>query len=400
MFNFLKLKKKTKKKPKAKRSFLRELVNDLLFALVTVTIIRGFFIEAYAIPTGSMENSMLIGDHLFVSKLHLGARTPKTLIQFPLSHQTFWGTGIPSYSDFIQVPSFRLPGLRSVRRGEPIVFNYPPDLQYPLDIKTFYVKRCMAIPGDVFEVRNKQIFIDGQAAEDPPGMLTSFFVETSQGVHARYMRNVGITDYTDETPGDTYATTAVPAHSYKGKRGFYIQTVKEKADQLAKYPFIKSVEEVFYEKGAGHKAYPNAGNYSGSEHFNKEDIKPIFDWTVDNFGPLKMPAQGMTIDLTPEHVALYGRVIKYYEHNDEVEIRGSEVFVSGEKINSYTFKQGYYFMIGDNRHNSLDSRSWGFVPEDHIVGKPLFIFWSIDRTNPNTGFFKSIRFDRILNFIK
>ena len=399
MLDFLKRKKKAEKEPKPKRGFFRELINDILFALIAVTIIRGLFIEAYAIPTGSMENSMLIGDHLFVSKVHFGPRTPKTLIQFPLAHQKFWGTEIPSYSDILQVPTFRLPGFRSVRRGEPVVFNYPPDLEYPLDIKTFYVKRCMAIPGDVFEVRNKQVFVNGEAAENPPNMLTSFFVETDRGVHPRYMRDIGITDYTDDNPSDTYGTTAEPRYTYKQKVGFYIYTTKEKANQLASYPFIKSVEEVFYPRGSGNKAYPHAANYTGSQYFD-EDGETTFDWTLDNFGPLKMPAEGTTIDLTSENIALYGRVIQHYEHNDNVEVKGNEIFLDGEKIDSYTFKQGYYFMIGDNRHNSLDSRSWGFVPEDHIVGKPLFVFWSMDRTDPNAGFFERIRFNRILDLIK
>lgn len=393
MLDFLKRKEKAEKAPKPKRGFFRELINDILFALIAVTIIRMFFIEAYAIPTGSMENSMLIGDHLFVSKVHFGPRTPKTLIQFPLAHQTLWGLKfrgkeIPSYSDIIQVPTFRLPGFRSVRAGEPVVFNFPPDYDkgYPLDIKTFYVKRCMAIPGDVFEIRSKQIFLNGEAVENPPGMLTSFFVEVDRGVHPRYMREVGITDYTDDNPNDTYATTASADYTYKEKRGFYIRTTQEKADKLGEFDFIKSIEEVFHERGES-GIFPNA---------------PGFNWSVDFFGPLRMPKEDDTIDLTPENIALYGEAIEHYEHNDDVRIdrNSNEVFIDGVKVETYTFKQGYYFMIGDNRHNSLDSRSWGLVPADHIVGKPLFIFWSMDRTNPNSGFFQNIRFDRILDIIR
>lgn len=387
MLDFLKRKKKAETAPKPKRGFFKELINDILFALIAVTIIRGLFIEAYAIPTGSMENSMLIGDHLFVSKIHFGPRTPKTLIQFPLAHQTFWGSDIPSYSDILQVPTFRLPGLRSVRVGEPVVFNFPPDYDkgYPLDIKTFYVKRCMATPGDVFEVRNKQIYVNGEAVENPPNMLTSFFVQADRGVHPRYMREIGITDYTDENAGDTYATTAVPNYTYKGKVGFYINTTKEKADKLAAYPFIKEVEEITYQRGEEPDIFPRALG---------------FDWSRDFFGPLRMPKKGETINLTPENIALYGEAIEHYEHNDDVRIENNDVFIDGEKVESYTFKQGYYFMIGDNRHNSLDSRAWGLVPYDHIVGKPLFIFWSMDRTDPNAGFFKRIRFNRILDLIK
>lgn len=392
MLDFLKRKEKAEKAPKPKRGFFRELINDILFALIAVTIIRMFFIEAYAIPTGSMENSMLIGDHLFVSKVHFGPRTPKTLIQFPLAHQKFWGLkwrgkDIPSYSDIIQVPTFRLPGFRSVRAGEPVVFNYPPDykLGFPLDIKTFYVKRCVAIPGDVFEVRNKQVFLNGEAVENPPGMLTSFFVQADQGVHPRYMREVGITDYTDDNRDDPFSTTAVPKDRHEGKSGFRMYTTQEKADKLAEYPFIKSVEEITFERGSETDLFPNA---------------PGFDWSRDFFGPLRMPKEDETIDLTPENIALYGQAIEHYEHNDDVRIDGNEVFIDGVKVEQYTFKQGYYFMIGDNRHNSADSRFWGLVPADHIVGKPLFIFWSMDRTNAENGFFQNIRFDRILDIIK
>lgn len=393
MLDFLKRKNKEEEKPKQKKGFFRELINDILFALIAVTIIRGLFVEAFAIPTGSMENSMLIGDHLFVSKFHYGARTPQTPIQFPLAHQTLWGIRlfgkeVPSYTDIIQLPSYRLPGLRKPRRGEPVVFNYPPDYEkgFPTDMKTFYVKRCLAIPGDTFEVRNKQVYVNGEASENPPNMLTSFFVEADRGVHERYMRELGITDYTDENPMDTYATNAVPEYTYKGKRGFYIHTTQEKAQQLAQYNFVQGVEEVFYHPGEDAGIFPKDSQ---------------FDWSRDFFGPLVMPTKGMTIDLTPENVALYGEAIKEYEHNDDVVINSNyEVSIEGQKIDTYTFKQGYYFMIGDNRHNSLDSRSWGLVPYDHIVGKPLFIFWSVDRTDPNAGFFQRLRFNRMLDLIK
>ncbi len=385
MLDFLKFKKKDKSEKK-KKGFFRELFDDILFALIAVTIIRGLFIEAYAIPTGSMENSMLIGDHLFVSKVHFGPRSPRTLIQFPLAHQDFWGTGIPSYSDIIQLPSFRLPGLRKPKVGEPVVFNWPPDYKkgFPIDMKTFYVKRCLSTPGDTLEIRDKQAYVNGQIVEDAPNALTGFFVETDRGVHQRYMREVGITDYYDENPGDTYATNALPNYTYKGKVGFFINATEEQAERLSKFAFIKSVTEVVHETGEVDDVL-----------MNRE-----LGWTRDNFGPLVMPEKGMTIPMTPENVKLYGEVIKEYDGNDNVEISAGTITIDGQAISEYTFNQGYYFMIGDNRHNSLDSRSWGFVPYDHIVGKPLFIFWSVDRTNPEAGFFERLRFSRFLDLIK
>jgi signal peptidase I len=397
MLDFFKKKKKDET-PKVKRGFFRELVNDILFALIAVTIIRGLFIEAYAIPTGSMENSMLIGDHLFVSKLHYGARTPKTLIQFPLAHQKFWGTDIPSYSDIIQLPVFRLPGFRSVRRGEPVVFNYPPDLDYPMDIKTFYVKRCVAIPGDTFKIVNKQVFINGIASENPPNLQTSFFVETDKGVHLNFMKQYGITDYQPKDPRTGSAEVYRGVH--KGKNGFFINADAERADKLRSISSVKSVEEITNEMGPGDDIFPEGTTYLGQEHTSYDPITE-FNWSRDYFGELVMPAKGMTIELTQRNIDLYRTIIEHYDGNDEVEIRsGSEVWIDGEKLTDYTFNQGYYFMVGDNRHNSEDSRFWGFVPADHIVGKPLFIFWSVDSTDPNAGFFSRIRFNRMLDLIK
>jgi len=394
MLDFLKRKKK-EKEPKKKKGFFRELLNDILFALIAVTIIRGLFIEAYAIPTGSMENSMLIGDHLFVSKLHYGARSPRTLIQFPLAHQTFWGSDIPSYSDAIQLPTFRLPGFRSVRRGEPVVFNYPPELNFPVDIKTFYVKRCMAVPGDTFEVREKQIFIDGVAVENPPGMQTSYFVESDRGVNKRFMQETGITDIDSNVGGD-----AVPYfHPTYRKKGFVVQADSARIELLKKVNSVKSVEEIFYRNSQDRPAFPEYSGYLSAQHTAYRP-QTKFDWSTDNFGPLVMPAEDMTIQLTQKNIDLYRTIIEHYEDNDDVVIEAGKVSIEGEEITEYTFKQGYYFMIGDNRHNSEDSRSWGFVPADHVVGKPLFIFWSVDRTDPEAGFFSRIRFNRMFDLIK
>ena len=386
MLDFLKFKKKNKPESKKKKGFFRELFDDILFALIAVTIIRGLFIEAYAIPTGSMENSMMIGDHLFVSKVHFGPRSPRTLIQFPLAHQDFWGTGIPSYSDVIQLPTFRFPGIRKPKVGEPVVFNWPPDYKngFPIDMKTFYVKRCLSTPGDTLQIINKKTYVNGQLLEDAPEALTSYFVETDRGVNQRFMREIGITDYYDENPNDTYATNANAVYTYKGKVGFYMNTSADKARELEKLAFITSVTEVFHEPGEPDDVLMNSE----------------LGWTRDNFGPIVMPEEGMTIALTPENVKLYGEAIKEYDGNDNVEINAGTITIDGEAISEYTFKQGYYFMIGDNRHNSLDSRSWGFVPYDHIVGKPLFIFWSVDRTNPQAGFFERLRFNRVLDLIK
>ena len=391
MLNFL----RGRKKPKKKRGFFRELLNDILFALVAVTIIRGLFIEAYAIPTGSMENSMLIGDHLFVSKLHYGARSPRTLIQFPLAHQTFWGTNLPSYSDAIQLPNFRLPGLRNVRRGEPVVFNYPPELNFPVDIKTFYVKRCMAIPGDTFEIRAKQIYIDGKAVENPPNMQTSYFAISDRGVNKHFMQQISITDINGNNGGD-----ALPFYNaeYK-KKGFIIQASPKRIEKLKQINSVKGVEEIFYPGGKRGQAFPEYNGYLSAQNTAYRPLTK-FGWSRDNFGPLVMPSEGMTIALTQRNIDLYRNIIAHFEGNENVVIEPGKVTIEGRVLTEYTFKQGYYFMIGDNRHNSEDSRSWGFVPADHIVGKPLFIFWSVNHADSDAGFFSRIRFNRMFDLIK
>ena len=246
------------------------------------------------------------------------------------------------------------------------------------------MSKDVSTPGDTLQIVNKQAYVNGEIVEDAPNALTGYFVQTDRGVNQRFMREIGITDYYDENPNDTYSTNADPAYTYQGVRGFYMNTTAEKAAELAKLAFIDGVVEVVHEPGTPDDVLMN------------EEL----GWTRDNFGPIVMPEKGMTIPMTPENVKLYGEVIKEYDFNDDVEIKAGTITIDGQPITEYTFKQGYYFMIRDNRHNSLDSRSWGFVPYDHIVGKPLFIFWSVDRTNPNAGFFEKLRFSRILDLIK
>ncbi|MBE9463090.1 signal peptidase I [Dyadobacter subterraneus] len=361
-----------------KKSAVREWFDSVLFAVIAATLIRWLFFEAFTIPTPSMENSLLVGDFLFVSKLHYGTRTPKTPIQVPLTHQTIWGTNIPSYTDAIQLPSFRLPGFSDVKRGDVVVFNYPPELQHPVDLKTNYIKRCMGLPGDKLEVRDLQVFANGKAVENPPRMENEYFVATSTSVNeAKVFKDNGISEFNSyvETFNDTIATNDQP--------GYLVYTTVELAAKLKQYDFVKGVTVVKASKEISEPMlYPNS---------------PLFKWNRDNYGPITIPAKGMTVQLTPENVALYGTVIKSYEGNDKVEITDNTVKVDGKVITSYTFGQDYYFMMGDNRHNSADSRYWGFVPKDHIVGKAVFVWMSIDPAP--TSFFGKIRWNRLFRII-
>lgn len=361
-----------------KKSPFREWVDSIVFAVVAATLIRWLFMEAFTIPTPSMENSLLVGDFLFVSKLHYGTRTPKTPLQVPLTHQTIWGTNIPSYLDWIQLPQYRLPGFSEVRTGDVVVFNYPPELQHPVDLKTNYIKRCIGTPGDRVEVRNAQVFLNGKAMENPPRMENEYFVSTTTAVNEeKVFRENGISEFSTYT--ETYNDT-IPTND---ESGYIVYTSSQTASVLKAYDFVRDVRQVVAPKEISEPSlYPSS---------------PLVKWNRDNYGPITVPKKGVTIAMTPENVAFYGDVIKYYEGNEKVVVQEGKVTIDGKAIDGYTFQQDYYFMMGDNRHNSADSRYWGFVPMDHIVGKAVFVWMSID-PNP-TSFTNKIRWNRLFRVI-
>ncbi len=362
LLSYIGLGKKDKNaKPKTK---VREWTDAIVFAVVAATIIRWLILEAFTIPTPSMEKSLLVGDFLFVSKLHYGARTPATPLQMPLTHQKIWGTNIPSYLDWIQLPQFRLPGFSSVKRNDVVVFNYPPDFQYPVDLKTNYIKRCVAAPGDVLEVKDMQVYINGELEENPPKTQFRYFIQTGETINQRIFDKYDITE------------------KYKVNGGYMVFTTPKTADELRTLQFIGAVNVLDAEAGQPEmRIYPNANKYP---------------WNVDFWGPIEVPGEGWTIDVNDETMTKYGSVIEYYEGHDLVEVKDGTLKIDGEPLTTYTFKQNYYFMMGDNRHNSEDSRFWGFVPADHVVGKALFIWMSID---PDKSFFSKIRWGRLFNGI-
>jgi signal peptidase I len=383
-------------KPVKKKSVAREWFDSILFAVVAATLIRWLFMEAFTIPTPSMERSLMVGDFLFVSKFHYGTRTPKTPLQVPLTHQKIWGTEIPSYLDWIQLPQFRLPGFSSVKNGDVVVFNYPPD-NYPTDLKTNYIKRCIGIGGDVVEVRKEQVFVNGKSVEAPPKSQTAYFLETDRtDLDNTFFRQYGIESTLDGS--NVNWQPLVRRDSTTGRDipvGFMVNTSESVAAELRKVQGIKSVSASPYEDPA-----PTANTTASVLNNTTNDIYcgNKFGWSKDNFGPLTVPKEGVTIQLDSKTVALYGSVIQKYEGNQNVVLTDSTVSIGGKAIKSYTFKQDYYFMMGDNRHNSLDSRYWGFVPADHVVGKAIFIWMSID-PNPATKSEK-IRWNRLFNVVK
>ena len=347
------------------------------FAVIAATLIRWLIMEAYTIPTPSMENSLLVGDFLFVSKFHYGTRTPMTPIQVPLTHQKIWFTDWPSYSKAVQLPQHRLPGISHVKREDVVVFNIPPrnlndGIEYPIDLKTNYIKRCVGIPGDVLEIRNKQVFANGTPLKNPPRMRFSYKVVTKEAISDKNMEKLGI-----DQDDIGYAT-----QPEANRVEYMLHLDSAKAAELKTIPYIVSVDPFPSQTGRD------------ADIFSQSRYAP---WTRDNFGPLTIPAEGMTIQLNDSTLALYSRTILDYEHLKDAKLDNGKLYVGGQEQASYTFKQNYYFMMGDNRHDSLDSRFWGFVPEDHIVGKAFFIWLSLDKY---AGFFNKIRWSRFFDLIE
>ena len=358
--------------PKKKKSVRREWADAIGFAIVAASIIRWGFMEAYTIPTPSMENSLLVGDFLFVSKYHYGPRTPKTLLQVPLTHQKVWGTELQSYLPWVELPQFRLPGLTSIQRNDVVVFNYPVE-NHPRDLKTNYIKRCVGLPGDEIKIDDQVLYVNGELAFTPPKMQHAYVVFTNTTVRDRVFKNCGV--ITDINP--------------QGNNIYIIHAEEDAIECLNRLDFIKSIEPFKAEKGM-------PGNPAMKANWQ---VLQANNWNGDFFGPLQIPAEGMTIDITPETIVKYGWTIQKYEGHDpdDVVIDETSISINGETLSSYTFKQNYYFMMGDNRSNSEDSRFWGFVPEDHVVGKGYIIWLSVDK---DESFFSKIRWSRLLNLIE
>lgn len=354
--------------PKKKKSAAREWVDALVFAVVAASLIRWLFLEPFTIPTASMEKSLLVGDFLFVSKMHYGTRIPKTPLQVPLTHQKIWGTELSSYSDAIQLPYMRLPGFSDVERNDIVVFNYPVEFQYPADLKTNYIKRAVGIAGDIVEIKSGDLYVNGEVSPKPEQMQYSYDVMTNRKLNAEFFSDYGINqesylEFTDDS-------------------GYLVFASEEVTNRLKSSPVVTSVTKRIQTIGGESGIFPDG---------------MMMGWNRDTFGPLQIPAEGWTIPLTTENVIKYGFTIEKYEGLDQVELKEGQLFIDGQKAENYTFKQNYYFMMGDNRHDSLDSRFWGFVPKDHIVGKAWFLWLSLDK---HESMFNKIRWSRIFKGIE
>jgi signal peptidase I len=326
---------------------IKDWIKALFFALITVMVIKAFFFEVFTIPSSSMEKTLLPGDLILVNKLSYGARSPITLLTFPLSHQHLpWFEQIKAYSDFIQLPYYRFFS-DTIQRNDVIVFNYPFETDYPVDHRSYYIKRCIGLPGDTLKIDNKRVFINNQELELPHDAQFNYKVITNKPITNDTLLNYDITEGGLDGLENHWELTMTDTAYY----------------QLKSSDFIQSIKKIEVE--------PNVyADYIFPYH-------PSYLWNIDYFGEVVIPKKGTTVTLNKNNIFLYRRIIEIYEENSFEETEKG-FLINEELATTYQFKMDYYFMMGDNRHNSADSRFWGFLPENHIVGKAQTILFSMD----------------------
>lgn len=364
------------------RSRFEESLGSLLFAVIAATLVHTYVMQPFIIPTSSLEKSLLVGDFLFVSKFHYGARVPSTLVAAPMVHDTLPLIKTRSYLKKPQLPYLRLPGFQKIKRNEIVVFNWPADtvqqffktpdkkIIKPIDKKSNYVKRCVALPGDTLQIISGDLYINGKISKMPERAKPQFYYEVTLKNGQRF------------SAADVYK-------KYKVRRGEgYLQGGKyvlnmdaENARKVAADYRVKSVQKKIMPAGISQPVFPKNERYS---------------WNIDHYGPIYIPQKNATVALTLENLPLYKRLITAYENHD-LTVKNGEIFIDGTPAEKYTFAQDYYWMMGDNRQNSEDSRFWGFVPFDHIVGKPVFVWMSLDFDAK--GLFNKIRWERFFTTV-
>lgn len=411
---------KRSKNPKVRN--VLEWVDDIIFALIAVYFINIFIFQNYQIPSSSLEKSLLVGDYLFVSKLSYGPRVPNTPLSFPLVQNTLPFFDCKSYLEWPAWDYKRVKGFGQVKRNDIVVFNFPagdtiaikqqnPDyyawvedvgregirlnkeffgevMYRPVDKRENFVKRCIGMPGDLLEVRDNKVYIDGNITEDPEHMQLIYYVETTGSLLLEeQFRLLGV------SKEDRRLVSVHPdMHSTLSYIGF-TPNEGEQFNPVYRMPLTKAA----LEKAKNLSIVKNIilePDAAGGNMYYPVDYKT--GWTRDNYGPVWIPRKGETVELNEKNLAVYKRCIKNYENNS-LEVKNGTIYINGEAATSYTFKYDYYFMMGDNRHASADSRSWGFVPEDHIVGKPILIWLSLDKDR--SLFDGGIRWNRLFRMV-
>ena len=399
-------------RPLEPQSGFGQFIGSIIYAVVFATIVHAYFMQPYIIPTGSLEKSLLVGDFLLVSKFHYGARTPQTAVSFPMVHDTIPLVKVRSYLKKPQLPYYRIPGLQKIKRNDIVVFSWPADtvrqffkkearVDKPVDKKSNYVKRCVALPGDTLSLIDGIIHINGRKSKMPDRAkpLYGYTAYNSKGISARKLVALGYNDlsrkYAISNINQSMLNALIPyitgygygdQNNYEvstGAKGLPLKLVKQyriQAKELLEKQktLFLTLEEAAelqniipldsLKRRINNSKYPDVNIFPNTIQYN---------WNQDQFGPLVIPKKGVTVQLNQESWPLYKKIIQDYEHNT-VSKNGDVIEINGEVTDTYTFLQDYFWMMGDNRHRSEDSRYWGFVPEDHIVGKPVFIWLSID----------------------
>ena len=414
------------------RTGLGETISSILFAIVAATIVHNYFIQPYIIPTGSLEKSLLIGDFLFVSKFHFGARVPMTAISVPMVHDTIPILNVRSYLKKPQLPYLRLPALKKIKRNDIVVFSWPADtvrqffvkekrVDKPIDKKSNYVKRCVGIPGDTLEIIDGFVYTNGQKNRYSSRTKIQFShnAYAKKGVSSKKLLSKGFESFYRK-----YKIENITETSYRKLLPYILRTSGNSAENFSVFTDAKGLPNKLVRKLGLRvselletkkemtltikeaiilKALPEID--SVTQRISKSKVPNTsffpnrlpFDWNEDNFGPVLIPKKGMTIKLDRTNLPLYKKIITDYELN-ELEMTPTEILVNSKPTSNYTFQKDYYWMMGDNRHRSEDSRFWGFVPDDHIVGKPIFIWFSIKGINDGIKNWR-IRWDRLFTTV-
>jgi len=393
---------KKKNPPEGKQTKVVEWVDAIIFAVIAATFIRMFFIEAYTIPTSSMEKSMMVGDYLFVSKTAYGPKMPNTPVSFPFVHHTMpLSTTMKSFSTIIHNPYRRIDGWGKVKNDDVVVFNFPEgdtiamnmqdrsyyelvrsygrdkiwgdkgvfgDIIYrPVDKRENYIKRCIAIAGDSLKIVNGLVYVNGKPQKEIQGIQYKYLINTN----GTAINNVAL-EKLDITRSDIEESDS----------RYILPLTVEQFKKMDALKFIQSKERVL-----------SPIDFSDPAIFPSD---PTFSWNLDNFGPIWIPKKGVIINLSISNLPLYKRIINVYEEN-KLLVKDGIIYINGAPASTYTFKMDYFWMMGDNRNNSADSRYWGFVPEDHVVGKASFVWLSLDK---NKSFLSKIRWNRFFMSVK